>query len=44
MIFNPINSAYFDIVARVLAEAVRRAKTRKVGEQVMTREEVGEIV
>lgn len=44
MIFNPINSAYFDIVARVLAEAVRRSKTISAGEQVMTREDVGQIV
>ena len=44
MIFNPINSAYYDITSRVLAEAVKRAQTVKADEPVMTRGDVYNIV
>ena len=43
-VFNPINSAYYDITSRVLAEAVERAQKVKTDEPVMTRGDVHHIV
>lgn len=44
MIFNPVNSAYYDITSRVLQEAVKRAQTVSSDAPVMTREDVRGIV